>query len=140
MICIGDDADFGYCVCCSLIFFLNLSFELVSDILICINSYCWGHYPFRWNSKGRKESTRARSYNLHVQTIRRRGKRYVSLSLSNISRLTLCSFALKWITVSHCLTGEFDMQIAAKEIDELWMEYEENSTAEAKIVKDFDKV
>lgn len=32
------------------------------------------------------------------------------------------------------------MQIAAKEIDELWMEYEENSTAEAKIVKDFDKV
>lgn len=27
----------------------------------------------------------------------------------------------------------------AKEIDELWMEYEENSTAEAKIVKDFDK-
>lgn len=32
------------------------------------------------------------------------------------------------------------MQIAAKEIDELWMEYEENSTAEAKLVKDFDKV
>ncbi|KAJ4709459.1 HD domain-containing protein 2 [Melia azedarach] len=28
----------------------------------------------------------------------------------------------------------------AKEIGELWMEYEENSTAEAKIVKDFDKV
>lgn len=32
------------------------------------------------------------------------------------------------------------MQIAAKEIAELWKEYEENSTAEAKIVKDFDKV
>ncbi|XP_031285065.1 HD domain-containing protein 2 homolog [Pistacia vera] len=28
----------------------------------------------------------------------------------------------------------------AKEISELWMEYEENSSAEAKIVKDFDKV
>ncbi|KAI9192822.1 hypothetical protein LWI28_028132 [Acer negundo] len=28
----------------------------------------------------------------------------------------------------------------AKEIGELWMEYEENSTPEAKIVKDFDKV
>lgn len=28
----------------------------------------------------------------------------------------------------------------AKEIHELWMEYEENSTPEAKIVKDFDKV
>ncbi|KAL5773017.1 hypothetical protein ACOSP7_012633 [Xanthoceras sorbifolium] len=28
----------------------------------------------------------------------------------------------------------------AKEIDELWTEYEENSTPEAKIVKDFDKV
>ncbi|XP_044463384.1 5'-deoxynucleotidase HDDC2-like [Mangifera indica] len=28
----------------------------------------------------------------------------------------------------------------AKEIAELWMEYEENSSAEAKIVKDFDKV
>ncbi|PON99281.1 Ribonuclease Y [Trema orientale] len=28
----------------------------------------------------------------------------------------------------------------AKEIDELWMEYEQNSSPEAKIVKDFDKV
>ncbi|EOY31562.1 Metal-dependent phosphohydrolase isoform 1 [Theobroma cacao] len=28
----------------------------------------------------------------------------------------------------------------AKEIEELWMEYEENSSSEAKIVKDFDKV
>ncbi|CAI9782210.1 unnamed protein product [Fraxinus pennsylvanica] len=28
----------------------------------------------------------------------------------------------------------------AKEIDDLWMEYEENSTPEAKIVKDFDKI
>ncbi|XP_059637583.1 uncharacterized protein LOC132279580 [Cornus florida] len=28
----------------------------------------------------------------------------------------------------------------AKEIDELWMEYEENASMEAKIVKDFDKV
>ncbi|KAF8400452.1 hypothetical protein HHK36_013750 [Tetracentron sinense] len=28
----------------------------------------------------------------------------------------------------------------AKEIDELWMEYEENSSPEAKVVKDFDKV
>lgn len=34
----------------------------------------------------------------------------------------------------------FDFQIAAKEIGELWMEYEENSSLEAKIVKDFDKV
>lgn len=29
---------------------------------------------------------------------------------------------------------------AAKEIAELWTEYEENSSPEAKIVKDFDKV
>lgn len=28
----------------------------------------------------------------------------------------------------------------AKEIEELWMEYEENTSSEAKIVKDFDKV
>ncbi|KAF9601821.1 hypothetical protein IFM89_023480 [Coptis chinensis] len=28
----------------------------------------------------------------------------------------------------------------AKEISELWMEYEENSSPEAKVVKDFDKV
>ena len=28
----------------------------------------------------------------------------------------------------------------AEEIHELWMEYEENSTNEAKVVKDFDKV
>lgn len=32
------------------------------------------------------------------------------------------------------------MQMLAKEIGELWMEYEENSSPEAKIVKDFDKV
>lgn len=30
--------------------------------------------------------------------------------------------------------------IAAKEISDLWMEYEENSSLEAKVVKDFDKV
>ena len=30
--------------------------------------------------------------------------------------------------------------IAAKEIAELWREYEENSSPEAKVVKDFDKV
>ena len=30
--------------------------------------------------------------------------------------------------------------LAAKEIEELWMEYEENSSLEAKVVKDFDKV
>lgn len=30
--------------------------------------------------------------------------------------------------------------IVAKEISDLWMEYEENSTLEAKVVKDFDKV
>ncbi|KAI7727767.1 hypothetical protein M8C21_013157 [Ambrosia artemisiifolia] len=28
----------------------------------------------------------------------------------------------------------------AEEIHELWMEYEENSTTEAKVVKDFDKI
>ena len=32
------------------------------------------------------------------------------------------------------------MIFAAKEIRELWMEYEENSSLEAKVVKDFDKV
>lgn len=30
--------------------------------------------------------------------------------------------------------------LAAKEIAELWTEYEENSSLEAKVVKDFDKV
>ena len=37
----------------------------------------------------------------------------------------------------YCYTK---MQMLAKEIGELWMEYEENSSPEAKIVKDFDKV
>ncbi|RRT47786.1 hypothetical protein B296_00053509 [Ensete ventricosum] len=32
------------------------------------------------------------------------------------------------------------LYFAAKEIDELWMEYEDNSSPEAKLVKDFDKV
>lgn len=32
------------------------------------------------------------------------------------------------------------MFAAAQEIKELWMEYEENSSMEAKVVKDFDKV
>ena len=32
------------------------------------------------------------------------------------------------------------VNLAAKEIAELWTEYEENSSPEAKIVKDFDKV
>lgn len=32
------------------------------------------------------------------------------------------------------------MVIAAKEIAELWREYEENASPEAKVVKDFDKV
>lgn len=32
------------------------------------------------------------------------------------------------------------VNFAAKEIVELWTEYEENSSPEAKIVKDFDKV
>lgn len=32
------------------------------------------------------------------------------------------------------------VKIAAKEIGELWMEYENNSSPEAKIVKDLDKV
>lgn len=31
-------------------------------------------------------------------------------------------------------------QISAKEIGELWLEYEGNSSPEAKIVKDLDKV
>jgi 5'-deoxynucleotidase YfbR-like HD superfamily hydrolase len=30
--------------------------------------------------------------------------------------------------------------LAAQEIRELWMEYEENASLEAKVVKDFDKV
>lgn len=60
--------------------------------------------------------------------------------LSNVTRLIFCSSPDKRIIVSHLLAGVFDMKIAAKEIGELWMEYEENSTAEAKIVKDFDKV
>lgn len=34
----------------------------------------------------------------------------------------------------------FRWAIAAKEISDLWMEYEENSSLEAKVVKDFDKV
>lgn len=33
-----------------------------------------------------------------------------------------------------------NMFAAAQEIKELWMEYEENSSMEAKVVKDFDKV
>lgn len=32
------------------------------------------------------------------------------------------------------------VEISAKEISDLWMEYEENATPEAKVVKDFDKV
>ncbi|KVH93727.1 HD domain-containing protein [Cynara cardunculus var. scolymus] len=34
----------------------------------------------------------------------------------------------------------FLLYITAEEIYELWMEYEENSTTEAKVVKDFDKI
>lgn len=32
------------------------------------------------------------------------------------------------------------LTIAAKEIKDLWLEYEEGSSLEAKVVKDFDKV
>lgn len=32
------------------------------------------------------------------------------------------------------------LQLTAKEMADLWMEYEENTSLEAKVVKDFDKV
>lgn len=35
---------------------------------------------------------------------------------------------------------ELYLQIAANEIHDLWMEYEEGASLEAKVVKDFDKV
>lgn len=46
----------------------------------------------------------------------------------------------KLVTVFHNLVVLFMFQISAKEIGELWLEYEGNSSPEAKIVKDLDKV
>lgn len=42
--------------------------------------------------------------------------------------------------IYYFLLADCVMLLTAKEIADLWMEYEENSTPEAKIVKDFDKV
>ncbi|RZR94776.1 hypothetical protein BHM03_00023527, partial [Ensete ventricosum] len=44
------------------------------------------------------------------------------------------------LVCSKLLCLHIFLYFAAKEIDELWMEYEDNSSPEAKLVKDFDKV
>ncbi|KAK2994258.1 LOW QUALITY PROTEIN: hypothetical protein RJ640_013157 [Escallonia rubra] len=44
-----------------------------------------------------------------------------------------------WTTCANYLEKGLE-QFSAKEIHELWMEYEENSSMEAKVVKDFDKI
>lgn len=50
----------------------------------------------------------------------------------------LDDFVLVCITI--VTSKNVNTVIAAKEIAELWREYEENSSPEAKVVKDFDKV
>lgn len=56
-------------------------------------------------------------------------------------RIVLLLFLyLKSVIISHILVALFAFRISAEEIGELWMEYEGNSSPEAKIVKDLDKV
>jgi 5'-deoxynucleotidase YfbR-like HD superfamily hydrolase len=52
--------------------------------------------------------------------------------------MNLLFLNLKVIIFKQILISYF--KIAAQEISELWLEYEENSSPEAKIVKDLDKV
>lgn len=57
------------------------------------------------------------------------------------SRIALLLFLyLKLLNTNLILVGLHTYHISAKEVGELWMEYEGNSSPEAKIVKDLDKV
>ena len=121
-----------------------LKSERCSYYLLSLCSNCWWYYTFWWDFQGGKESQRKGSNWPYVQRPWWRFKRLppcLTSLLANCSLLHIPWKRKRKTPKSMDIYNPFlNLQFAAQEIYDLWMEYEEGSSPEAKLVKDFDKV